>query len=181
MNDYYVYAFLRENRYSPYYIGKGRGRRYIRKEGRCVHPPTDKERIVKIKENLTEEEAFDLEVILIKQWGDNLYNQTEGGDGVSGYKHSEESKQKMRNFQKGRLKSPEHKRKISEAMKGKTKSVDHIQKIADSKRGVKLAPCSQERKDKISKSLKGRKLSDEVRKKMSEAAKRRRKHPPKQS
>ena len=59
MNKFYVYLFMREDLFSPYYVGKGSG------ENRCYwrHGKTDikcpdKSRIIKIKENLTEEEKF---------------------------------------------------------------------------------------------------------------------------
>ena len=156
MNDYYVYAFLREDRYSPYYIGKGRGRRYLRKEGRCVHPPTDKDRIVKVKENLTEEEAFVLEMLLIKQWRDNLYNQTEGGDGISGYTHSPESKAKMSVASKNHIRTEEWKANISKSMTGKKMPEETKQKIRETRTGqkqTKRGPRSQEVKNKIAESM----------------------------
>ena len=85
MNKYYVYEYLRENG-SPYYIGKGSGFRAY-----CKRPykPKDKSRIKIIKDNLTEEEAFNLEINLIKQYGRQdlgtgiLKNKTDGGEGCS--------------------------------------------------------------------------------------------------
>ena len=71
MEKYYVYAYLREDRYSPYYIGKGSGFRDTnkRKLGLAQRPP-DRDRIVRIKENLTEQEALSLEIELIRFWGE---------------------------------------------------------------------------------------------------------------
>jgi hypothetical protein len=38
MNKFYVYAYLREDRYTPYYIGKGCGKdATIRKEKIAIH------------------------------------------------------------------------------------------------------------------------------------------------
>jgi|SRR6185503_9994525 len=60
------------------------------------------------------------------------YNLTEGGDGVSGYKHSTEARQKMSERMKGtklRLGKPfseESKRKISEKVKGNTSHLGHV-------------------------------------------------------
>ena len=156
MNDYYVYAFLREDRYSPYYIGKGRGRRYLRKEGRCVHPPTDRDRVVKVKENLTEVEAFALEVLLIKQWGDLLYNQTEGGEGVSGHTHSAETKSKIGEASKNAVRTEEWKENISKALTGKKLSEEHKRKIAKARSGQKQrkrGPLSQEVRDKVAEGM----------------------------
>jgi predicted DNA-binding protein YlxM (UPF0122 family) len=54
-----------------------------------------------------------------KQWGFKLTNQTEGGQGGNGYKHSEESKLKMSISKKGIKLSEEHKQNISEKVKSK--------------------------------------------------------------
>lgn len=69
MNKFYVYAYLREDRYSPYYIGKGCGKRCYYKSGKNCKPPKDKRRIVIIKDNLLEDDAFKLEEVLINFWG----------------------------------------------------------------------------------------------------------------
>ena len=65
MKNFYVYAYLREE-LSPYYIGKGEGRR-INQPHRIALPPED--RRVKIKEGMTESEAFALEKLLILMFG----------------------------------------------------------------------------------------------------------------
>ena len=69
MNKFYVYAYLREDRYTPYYIGKGCGKRCYYKYGKNCKPPKDKSRIVILKNNLLEEDAFELEEMLINFWG----------------------------------------------------------------------------------------------------------------
>ena len=66
-NKFYVYVYLRANRQSPYYVGKGAGKRINSKKHAVPLPP--KERRVKIKEHLTEEEALELEEKLILFWG----------------------------------------------------------------------------------------------------------------
>ena len=82
--DYYVYAYLRKDRYTPYYIGKGKGPRWVRNDGRMAPVPPPEQR-TKIAENLTEEAALELEALLIKQWGRKidggiLQNIQEGGN-----------------------------------------------------------------------------------------------------
>jgi len=97
-NDYYTYAYLREDK-TPYYIGKGRGNRAYDKK-RTIKAPTDKSRILFLKKNLTEAEAFKHEVYMIfvlgrKDLGTGiLRNRTNGGEGASGAVHSEEQKRK---------------------------------------------------------------------------------------
>lgn len=83
-NDYYVYAYLRNNGV-PYYIGKGRRNRMYVKHGSIGLPPKD--RIVILEKNLTELGAFAIERRMIKWYGkliDNtgvLRNITDGGTG----------------------------------------------------------------------------------------------------
>ena len=91
MKDYYTYAYLREDR-TPYYIGKGKGRRIHKPHLRKIPP---KDRRVYLKRNLTEEEAFRHEVYMISILP-NLHNLTEGGEGGSGYKWTEEQKNKLK-------------------------------------------------------------------------------------
>jgi hypothetical protein len=84
MKKYYCYFYLRENG-TPYYVGKGCGKRIDSK----LHPGISlpiKERRIKIAENLTEEEAINMEKMYIKKYGRKdlgigiLYNRTDGGD-----------------------------------------------------------------------------------------------------
>jgi hypothetical protein len=96
MNNYYTYAYLREDG-TPYYIGKGRGNRIYCKQGRpCNSPPRD--RIIKLKQNLTEEEAFKHEIYMITIFGRKdlgtgiLYNRTNGGEGASATVPNEKTK-----------------------------------------------------------------------------------------
>jgi len=88
LNCYYTYAYLRENG-TPYYIGKGKGNRAFNKgKGEIKVPPRD--RILFLKKNLTEEEAFKHEVYMIAVLGRKdlgtgiLRNITSGGEGSSG-------------------------------------------------------------------------------------------------
>ena len=99
MNEFYTYAYLREDR-TPYYIGKGTGNRAYRKNRR-IKPPKDKSRIIFLKKNLLEEEAFRHEIYMIAVFGRKdlgtgiLHNRTNGGEGPSGMVHSEETRKKI--------------------------------------------------------------------------------------
>ena len=101
-NNYYVYAYLRQDD-TPYYIGKGKEKRAWSKNHGNVMVPKDSTRIKFVKKNLTEDEAHNLEVSLIKQYGRKdlgtgiLINQTNGGEGSSGRLLSEESLKKISN------------------------------------------------------------------------------------
>ena len=89
-NRFYTYAYLREDR-TPYYIGKGQTNRlFYKSKSGDIKPPKDKSRIIFLKQNLTEEEAFKHEIYIIAVFGRKdlgtgiLRNRTNGGDGVSG-------------------------------------------------------------------------------------------------
>jgi hypothetical protein len=120
--EYYTYAYLREDG-TPYYIGKGKCKRLYTKSRNDIKPPKDKCRIIFLKQNLTEQEAFKHEIYMIAVFGRKdlgtgiLHNRTDGGDGASGAIISEETRRKISDALKGRLISDETKRKISEANK----------------------------------------------------------------
>ena len=115
---YYTYAYLREDG-TPYYIGKGKGYRAYQGNRKSTNPPKDKSKIILLKQNLTEEEAFKHEVYMIAIFGrkDNnsgiLRNLTNGGEGTSGVNNSGE-----RNSFYGRKHTEETKLKISKSKVG---------------------------------------------------------------
>jgi len=116
-NRFYTYAYLREDK-TPYYIGKGTGDR-IYSTNKRIKPPKDKSRIIYLKQNLTEEEAFRHEIYMIDVFGRKdlgtgiLYNMTNGGDGTSGWVPSEENKKNISNAKKNP--SEETRRKIGDS------------------------------------------------------------------
>ena len=154
---FYTYAYLREDR-TPYYIGKGqRGRIYANIGKPCI-TPRDKNRIIFLKENLTEEEAFKHEIYMIAVFGRKdlgtgiLYNKSNGGEGTSGYVHTEETKRKMSKIHKGKKLSHQHKDILINSRKGKVNSQKHNQLIAEAIKGITR---SKETRDKISKAKLG--------------------------
>ncbi len=99
-NRFYTYAYLREDR-TPYYIGKGQGNRAHQRRHKGIKPPEDKSRIIFLKQNLTEREAFKHEIYMIAVLGRKdlgtgiLYNMTNGGEGAAGAIRSEEHKKSL--------------------------------------------------------------------------------------
>lgn len=150
---FYTYAYLREDR-TPYYIGKGNGRRIYENKGRPCGKPKDENRIVFLKQNLTEEDAFKHEKYMIAVFGRKdlgtgiLHNRTDGGEGISGAIRSEETRKKLREARKGKYfgkdnhfygktHSQETREKISKANTGKTHSQETKIKMSKEKIGEK--------------------------------------------
>lgn len=123
-NRFYTYAYLRENG-TPYYIGKGSGKRAFSKRYRGAKLPKDKSKIIFLKQNLTEEEAFNHEKYMIHVFGRKdletgiLHNRTNGGDGSSGAIRSFEFKMNLSIINKNKTLSNEHKEKLRKANIGK--------------------------------------------------------------
>jgi len=115
MKSYYTYAYLKEDG-MPYYIGKGKNNRWFDERGKNCKPPKDRSRIIKLKQNLTEEEAFRHEVYMIAVFGKKcdgtgiLMNIADGGNAPP-IMYGDESPKKR----------PEVKAKISAANKKKLK------------------------------------------------------------
>jgi hypothetical protein len=129
LNRFYTYAYLRDDG-SPYYIGKGSGKRaWARHPGCAATRPIDKSKIVILKNGLTEEQAFCHERYMIFVFGRRdlgtgiLRNQTNGG--VEGLGLSEITKKRMSNTKKnkenitwrGRKHSAETKQLLTEQRK----------------------------------------------------------------
>ena len=95
-------------------------------------------------DDCTDNHLNQMEIFYIKKY-DPQFNFTEGGDGISGFKHSEETRKKISESRKGKTHSPETRKKISEANKGENHPM------------YGKTPWN-----------KGKTLSDETRKKMSE-------------
>ena len=189
MNIYYVYAYLRKDG-TPYYIGKGHGKRAWDWH-RHIPVPKDKERIVILETNLTELGAFAIERRMIRWYGRKdlstgiLRNMTNGGDGATGYKHTEETKEKLSNLWSGKSHKKESKEKmkasamarkppstetrekISAANRKRTHSIETRQKMSDTRKGRPGRPSSIETRAKLSLALKDRIISEDQKAKTS--------------
>jgi len=91
-----------------FYVGKGKNNRAYSNRGRNIYW----RRLVAkhgyyveyAAKHLSEDLAFELEMFLIQECKDTnitLVNMTNGGEGCSGYKHSEENKIKFSNIKRG--------------------------------------------------------------------------------
>ena len=187
-HDFYVYVIFRPNGI-PCYVGKGQHRRWLEHaKGSCNQHLTNIYKLaggalpaIKIREDLTETEAFDIEKVFIvaigrKTTGGPLVNLTDGGEGVSGMKQSEhaiattrarflgkkrgpmpeESRANLSAARKGWRASDDCKRAISAGLKGKPKPPGWADRLSRTMMGHVL---SQSTKDKISVAMRGKKLS----------------------
>ena len=169
-NDYYTYAFLREDK-TPYYIGKGRKNRAYDKR-RTIKPPQDKSRILFLKKNLTEAEAFKHEIYMIFVFGRKdlgtgiLRNLSNGGEGASGAVRSAEAKKRYsesktgeNNPQYGVPHTEEAKKKMSEAHTGKTRTEAQKQAMSGENNPMFGVSHTEKAKKKMSEAKSGEKNS----------------------
>jgi hypothetical protein len=183
-NKFYVYILYNSITNEPFYVGKGIGNRVNIHFINSKNPKTHlHRRIAKLtQENIrveqifceNEYEALGKEVYLISKFGRQdlnlgpLLNLTNGGEGIYGYKHTKEAREKI--SEANRNSSIETRQKISNALKGRKRifSEQHKHNIAKSRIGQKN---SEESKKSLSAKMKGRKFTDQQRKNMSEARK----------
>jgi hypothetical protein len=199
MNKCYVYIFIDHNTGNPVYVGKGTRDRdsqhlrnaknginthlynWMRKYKECnnIWPKP-----FRVKEGLSEEEAFFMEKELISRYGRRdistgyLFNHTDGGEGLrgripwnKGIPCSQETKEKISNVLKGNPKLKNSKRfsiearaKMSLSQKGRVISEEHRKKIGNALRGKKR---TIEQRQKFSDAHKGYKLPENVKAKIS--------------
>jgi hypothetical protein len=126
---YYVYEYRRTTASangtvgSPYYVGKGKGRRAY-SEGRGVNLPKDMSCIVLVSENMNEADALQLEILLISLYGridigtGTLRNMTNGGDGTSGWVPSDETRANISKANIGKKRTEETNAKHSKSVTG---------------------------------------------------------------
>lgn len=187
---FYIYIHRRADDGQVFYVGKGREKR-----SRSTYRRTPRWRRTVAKHGLivelvaffwTEQDAFSHERELIAEYrstGAPLCNLTDGGDGPSGYKQTEEQrrnnaraqtgrKQSIETIAKrvakliGRPRSQETRAKISAAHMGRTTSDETRAKISTANSG---RVRSAEARAKISAGLTGRPVSAETREKIAAA------------
>lgn len=176
---FYVYEHWRLDRDECFYVGKGRGNRAHRMSRRNKHHQAIVSKVHRegfgvevriVASGLDEDEAFRIECERIAFWreaGVDLANYTNGGQGCSGRKLTDEAKAKIGAAHKGKIVSDETKAKFSASRRGK-KNKKHSNRL----------PYTEERKKAISQRLTGekhfmfgKKHSEETRAKMSASAK----------
>lgn len=175
MSDFYTYLWLRESG-TPYYAGKGTGRRAFSSSAHGVHRPVDRVRIL-IQEFPSEEDAFEAEKFLIAYYGridlgtGCLRNLTDGGEGTSN--PDEETRRKIREARAKQTFSDETRRKISISGKGRKYPPEFGQQIRERQLGNKngIGKRSEEARRNISLGCLGRKNSLEHRQAVSRARK----------
>lgn len=204
-NDFYVYIYLDPRKpgeyfyedlkfdFEPFYVGKGKGNRIFR-HTYLFKDEVNNYKINKIKkikslklnpiilklvDNLNETMAFEKEKEIILKIGrlENgpLVNFSDGGEGQSGYRHTENDKKRIgtgvknsERYQKS-IKSEEHRKKLSDSLKGHKPTLQNHKeetkdKIRNAKMGEKNAfynkTHSAEQKEKWSIERKGIKNSN---------------------
>src|SRR5271157_91348 len=172
--QFYTYVWLRENGI-PKYVGKGSGDRAYEQQGHRIKMPPKEAITVYLCPDEATALAYERYLIDFRGRIDNgtgcLANLTDGGENPPSWRgkkrtHSEDSKKKMSESQKG------NKSSVGRVLSDKTKK-----KISEALVGQKL---SEETKRKISKAVKGSKNgffgkhhSEEARKAVAESNRRR--------
>lgn len=202
LRRFYVYALYRDVEMTdPFYIGKGSRDRLQSHEASSARDraPTRRrsairKRIVELGyvpkqilySDLTEDEAFALEIKLIAEIGridlgtGRLTNASNGGDGPSGAIISEDHRRRCSELNKGKpgpwrgKTMPEYiRQKMAEAQRGRTHTEETRAKMSASQSGQKHAMFgrkqSEESRAKISAGGKGRLVSAETKARMSAA------------
>jgi hypothetical protein len=177
---FYVYEHWRLDRDECFYVGKGRAGRAYMMSIRNRHHKAIVAKLSRIGSavevrmvatGLSEEDSFKLEnerIVFWREAGADLTNMTDGGEGVSGLKMSDEAKAKMRLAKLGKKQTPEQIERRVAPLRGRKQPPGAIEKSAAKRRGKKL---SAEHKANISASHKGKVISEEARKNLSLANK----------
>jgi hypothetical protein len=169
----YVYAYIRANDSAtasagtPYYIGKGTGRRAWTKYAGEVGMPTDDRFIVILESGLSVTGALAIERRMIRWYGridtntGILRNKTDGGEGAEGVvgkipwnkgkNQTSKHNDKIRKALTGIKRTDETKRKISVLRKGKPGTFKNKKHSEESIRKIKEARAKQTERQRLNK------------------------------
>jgi len=153
---FYIYQHRKTDTNEIFYVGKGKGTRLNQTHGRNQywHRVVAKHGFIaeKIADNLDEELAFLAETECIdvyRKRGVKLVNYTNGGEGVSGYKHSDKHKANLKGNNRGAA-------SWGITFKGKKHTEESRKKMSYARMGNKNKlgkSITEEAKKKISQSL----------------------------
>ena len=152
---FYVYQYLDSNGL-PYYIGKGSFNRINESHLPWVILPSKENRQI-VKEDMTEKDAFDFEIKLIKQYGRKIDGGILENKKISrwvaqaGWVHSASTKQIISEKNTGKIRTEEHKVNYR-----KPKTAEHAENIKKANLGRK----DDGRYLKTSQTMKGRPWSE---------------------
>jgi hypothetical protein len=175
---FYTYAHYKPDN-TVFYIGKGKGMRAWNTKDRNPYwknivAKHGRPKVEVLCDWDTEEEAFQHEIILIncfKDMGYKLANITNGGDGTTGLKHTDEVKKIVSSVHKGKKLSDWHIERIKISQTGRKhseKTIQHLRKINSGENNpmygigcMKGKKHTEETKRKLSEKKIGWKMSDE--------------------
>jgi hypothetical protein len=173
MNNFYIYIYLDPKTNEPVYVGKGKGRRALTHRTKSKNKHLNSLIKKRQSEGYTcepmilnmpsEQAALSAEKFYIAGIGRKdlktgpLFNNTDGGEGVTGLVHSDKTKAKMSESRKG---VPNGRKSQPGTFTGRKHTPETIAKMTGRK-------MSDEAKEKMSASAKGRKRSDEAIAKMA--------------
>lgn len=183
-NDFYVYVVFRENGI-PCYVGKGCKKRFLVHQSRSSNShlrsiakkAAGELPVVKVRENLTETEAFEIEIAFIraigrKKDGGPLVNLTDGGGIVSGL--SPESLAAKAAAAKRAMQNPEFRAAAIERLEASRDKLNEIRKTPEFKQKLRDAHLGRalpdNQKENIRKAHLGQKRSEGAKQAMKEAA-----------
>lgn len=172
MEEFYTYLWLREDG-TPYYVGKGKGRRGFTSLGHNVDCPNDESRII-VQTHSSEIDALDAERLLVSFYGRKdlgtgcLRNLTDGGEGLVNAPAIAESNRRRRmvNPTPTALRNRKHREDKAAGKTAKMGSLEYSEKIRLAGLG---RTHTQETKDKMSAWGKGRPKSEEHKEKLSKS------------
>ena len=148
-----IYAYFDKKDNSVVYVGKDssldKQRRRYDHQAPCNYEVQPFNRILQnnpnrytyqvLTWNVTDQETLNaLEIQYIRQYNPK-FNFTDGGDGMLGFKHSEESKRKMSEFHKGKVLSEETRKRFSEVKLGERNNMYGKKHSKNTKKLMSLA------------------------------------------